>query len=820
MSLCLHHLLRLRLSSRLQSCAPQHRILSLGHWHQSRTYAQSSRHVIKDARYSNNGSEVGHADNELVGGAAPQDCAVSTAPPSSHAVSSSNLDTCNIHDGTYRTDGNLESHVSVQLRPGQYPYRGRTRGRFAPTVSQLSATREPNLRYIQLRERREIAARNKSLDLVIKSKSMYTFEPGYRHWRRAFDLLYTATHHKKPPTKSQAEALFTVQPEQHRLIEMIQTDCFGLFRRTWEGMEIPVKASHWRSLALWLLEYSPLSTPEFLFVTAHSNHKPDYNMFVDCFRFLGNLYHEPLKQWTRESLTYSSVVQICLDPKIWSVRGPDRGFRLHALHSGHQGLCSALETEKERPETTYPEHLLNLVKRFIGYRDVDRALEGLRYLNSLNRPGFELNSVGVQRHCCKLLMLDTVIDGPQGRNFHILPRLLAMGVRPDTDMMNIVLLNAFKTGDSQVGLDVLSFMRGQDYGLDAYTYSILLTDAVSSGDRERVVTLMQEIERRPEIRRNPYVTSKLMHAHFVFTARHVDTDAEPSRIFYAMLDIYNQLHDITPLKELLILPPEYTSPVEGPKEPPSMMALYILIATFFRCQSRFSNVERIYMNFRSLVLQGHETIAPLAATDHTYNEFLVALRRSSHGLRLSVRILEDMMHSPPDITLESGKTINHVTPRVRTWTILLSAFIYNRQPFAAEKVKEMMVKHNVRFNQVTWNTIISGYANAQQIPETAKAIRIMEEQGFEVDQFTMRSLRYLNDPERLWEVMDEFDRVSQRSAEAAAASASASGPTSEPLRSKYLEDETKQREELLEQGLRRLMEKKKSQAEAKSSDTL
>lgn len=166
----------------------------------------------------------------------------------------------------------------------------------------------------------------------------------------------------------------------------------------------------------------------------------------------------------------------------------------------------------------------------------------------------------------------------------------------------------------------------------------------------------------------------------------------------------------------------------------------------------------MYDRFRELVQQGHPSIAPLVETDHVYNEFLIAFRKSSRGLRSSIRLVEDMLDAsamPKETT--AAKPLNHIMPTPRTWTILLSAFNYSRQPDAAEKVKEMMAKHDVEYNQVTWNTIINGFANAQDIPETASAIKKMEKEGFAIDHYTMKSLRYLRDPERLWVAIEEMD---------------------------------------------------------------
>jgi hypothetical protein len=567
------------------------------------------------------------------------------------------------------------------------------------------------------------------------------------------------------------------------------------------------KASHWQRLAIWLLQHEPEKLPDFLIVTTECKDKPNFTMVYDCLRYLDNFHCDAwLKDWQSGNHNYQSLVETCLDPRDWPlVSLSQKAPRLYIRRAGHDAVVSALRIVKERSIRISAETALCFMWRFTELADVERALQALEFIPQTEGEGLKIDSDEVMRHCCKLLTLDTVQDGSAGRNFNILPRLLKMGVRPDRDMMNVVLSNAFKTGDPQLGTDILEFMKSHDHTFDAYTYTTLMKDAVSRGDRAKVDSLIHDIATKEELRENPYLASKIFHSHYIFTTKYMDADADPSRVFYAMLDLYNQLHDITPLKELLIIPPHYT-PREGSNLPPSPIALYIMIATFFRCQNRFSNVQRIYGQFRQLVAQGHPLISPLAKTDHTYNEFLIALRSNPRGLRLCVQLVEDMLHSSS--AKQKDKTPNHVKPSMRTWTILLSAFIFNRQPRAADKIKEMMAKHNVKYNDVTWNVIINGYANAQNIPQTAASIKAMEQQGFSIDPYTMKSLRYLRDPERLWVAIDELDEVAPAAAQAQAQDGQSAKieTASEPEPELSTEE---QREKELDEGLGKLGSKMK-----------
>ncbi|OQE38060.1 hypothetical protein PENCOP_c009G00284 [Penicillium coprophilum] len=611
-----------------------------------------------------------------------------------------------------------------------------------------------------LNKGRHLTDRGLYLALAMRMNSLYTRELGLRQWKEAYGAIHKAkTHGCEILHKS---ALPKLRDDGEKLLGLLLDDCQGNFREAWLAMNRSTRAWAWQRLAIWLLQNNPAMALEFLLVTTEPRDKPDLTMIVDCLAYLERFHYEELRDWEKGAHTFESVVATTLDPKDWPiVSPPQRGIRFYIRRAGFLGVYESFRLMNERGITMEAQTALCYMYRFTQLNDVEYALRALEFIPKINDPEFSMNSEGVLRHCCKLLTLDTVEDKAGGRNFRILPRLLKMGVQPDRDMMNLVLANAYKTGDPQLGSDMLQFMKNHHHEFDSYTYLTLLTDAVSRGDRGRVDELVREVEMKEELRNNPYIFSKIFHAHFTFTAKHIDPESDPSGVFYSMLDMYNKLHDITPLKELLLLPPQYTQPPTPGLEvkiPPSPVSLFLMIATFFRCRNRISQVHHMYDRFRELVQQGHPSIAPLVETDHVYNEFLIAFRKSSRGLRSSIRLVEDMLDTsamPKETT--DGKPLKHISPTPRTWTILLSAFNYSRQPDAAEKVKEMMAKHDVKYNQVTWNTIINGFANAQDIPETANAITKMEKEGFAIDHYTMKSLRYLRDPERLWVAIEEMD---------------------------------------------------------------
>ncbi|CAG8123368.1 unnamed protein product [Penicillium olsonii] len=619
------------------------------------------------------------------------------------------------------------------------------------------------------RVNREIMNKDKllttqSLSLVqgIRLTSLFSAYQGHRDWKYEYKRIWMAKLNNRHIEGSQGRAGH-LDANAKYLLNLAREDCYGSFQKAWEEMEPPDRARVWQPMALWFIHHDQETALDFLLVTTKPLHKPDFKMVGDCLVYLDRFYFSSsIANESSDAHDYAVAIADCIKPENWPIVNPSqRGLRLFIKRAPSDQVQRAFRLVKERGTTLEAITALSFMSRLIQINDVDLAFEALELVLSIKDPDFTPVSLGVSRHCCKLLKLDEVEDNAEGRNFRILPRLLKMGIRPDRDMMNVVLANAFKTGDSQLGADMLAFMRSHHHVFDSYTYVTLLTDAVARGDHARVEILTQEVELQHQLAEDPFVFSKLFHAHFTSTMKDSDPETDSERMFSSMLEMYNRFHDISPLKELLILPSHYNPPPGGlaKKLPPSPVALFLMIASFFRCKNRYGQVHRVYEQFREMVQMGHPSIAPLAGTDHVYNEFLVAFRRSPHNLRASVRLVEDMLNSSSLSVRTGSETVfKHTAPTLRTWTILLSVFYFHRQPHAADKIKEMMAKYNVKYSQATWNTIIGGHVSMQNIPEVASSIRQMEEQGFAIDHHTMKSLRYLRDPERLWVSVEELDQ--------------------------------------------------------------
>lgn len=558
MSFCPHHLLRSRFSAGLPSRAPKHR-LRLGHWYRQSAKLPIARYVTNYASTSNITHDCAYdtVGNDL--NPRPDSSSALIREPRDHRTEAQALGLQDI------VSHPVQDYKHEVIRDPLVPYLDGVPG---PPMSS-SGERSPNnqerkfvyasraivdgkVKYIY--KTKQVSQETYDFHQSIKMRSLCYDREEIHAWRTTYSKIYRAALLDMDIQGFPASLMLT--DADSSLLEKIKTDCLGSFREAWEALDKSAKAPHWKRLSLWLLQNSPHLALEFLLVTCQSVDKPLFVMVSDCFLFLDKYHAGEFQPWEKGGHTYVSLLLTCLDPSNWPVAHlGQKGVRLYLKNAGPEELYHAWTIVDERRNHIVSETWLCFMRRFTEFGDIHKSLEALELVRRREQDNFLMDSQGVMRHCCKLLLLDSVQDTPNGRNFYILPKLLKMGVRPDRDMMNIVLSNAFKTGDPQVGFDMFRFMRRQSLEPDSFTYLTLLNDAVTRGDRERVQSLIQDIRARG-LEKNDWIASKIFHAHFTFNAKHHDPNDDPNGVFYSLLDMYNQLYDIAPLKELSIIPPE------------------------------------------------------------------------------------------------------------------------------------------------------------------------------------------------------------------------------------------------------------------------
>lgn len=617
-----------------------------------------------------------------------------------------------------------------------------------------------------------------AVDIRIRASSLFPYQGIPTWWVIHFQDLFKSTAEGKLEAWQMPRKVddFTCH-----LISILEGDGFQSFKVLWDGLERNVKTAQWPLLAFWLLRNAPSKILDFLLAT-NSEPYPPFGMISDCMLYLRYFHKKEIGD------RFRSVLLECMDPERWPVVVlPQRGVRFYLTFAGLENAYRAFELLRSRESQISATTLLAFMNVFTKASDVDKALDCLRMIAATDSKGISIDSEEVLRHCCKLVQLDEVVEEDGARNFKILPQILELGVRPGLEMMNIVLSNAFATGDPHLGYDMLKYMKDQGMKPSSYTYLELLKDAVARADRSRLDALLQEINTNEELRNNKFIASKVFHAHFIFGTKNAGISDDSAKIFSDMLNLYCRYYDPTPLRELGIIPEHYnTVDVERDTEPSSPV-LFIMLASYLRCNPSQSRTMRVYNRFRALISKRHPTIAPLVQYPQIFNEFILPFRNYGEDLKDCVSIVEDMLEPKLESFTISDSVITPARPNLWTWTTLMSVYVAHGDPHGVETVRDIMNKHGIHYNIVTWNTIINGTVRNQDVPATAAAMKEMDAQGFMPDSYTLKALRLARDPELLQAAIKKLDREAE-----------------ELLKSEQIALE-QEHELLLEKGLKRLV---------------
>jgi Pentatricopeptide repeat domain len=627
------------------------------------------------------------------------------------------------------------------------------------------------------RQGRAISKESFKTHVKLALSSMYSSHGVPRWWVDYFQDLFAKT---KEGNMDNWEMPPRVDDFTSSLIDTIEDQGIEGFKAVWDGLGIRVKTAQWPLIALHLLRNSAAKIPEFL-LTTYREPYPPFGMISDCMIYL--VYFHP----EIDRAVKRNVLLVCMDPERWPIISvPQRGVRLYVKFAGLKNAYRAFEIMRERESLVSAHTILGFMNVFINACDVDRALECLRMIPVINSDQLSMNSEGVLRHCCRLLLLDRVVDEDGSRNFKILPQILELGVKPCLEMMNIVLSNAFATGDTHLGLDMLKYMKDQGMVFSSYTYMALLKDAVARVDSDGVESLLHDINSRSDFKNNKFIASKVFHAHFTFNVKNYNRSANPAGAFLDMLDLYARYYDLTPLRDLKIIPEQYNSMEINQDIQPSAPVLFIMLATYLRCSRKPAHSLQIYREFCQRVAERHPLIAPLVQYPQIFNEFILSFRHAYPDLSDCVSIVDDMIHPSSESFIIDDELVEPAKPNVWTWTTLMSVFVCHGDQNAVQSIRQMMEKNGIEFNIVTWNTIIFGAVTSDDASGAALAMKEMDKHGFTPDKYTQQALRFLKEPELFQAAIQKLDEEAENI-----------------LR---LENEALDREddELLDKGLKRL----------------
>ncbi|KAI4216410.1 MAG: hypothetical protein LQ351_001420 [Letrouitia transgressa] len=353
-----------------------------------------------------------------------------------------------------------------------------------------------------------------------------------------------------------------------------------------------------------------------------------------------------------------------------------------------------------------------------------------------------MESFRVQRSCIKILRNHSEDTDWYKTSLSYQAQMLEIGIQPRHTMLNAMIMTAVEAEDFETAYSIFDVAKSRRMRRGTTMYSVIFKGVAQSLNHNVLEGLVLRAEEEGALPRNNPLVFCLLVTVWKLLYRGREPGSQSPQVYTAMLQIYARYCDVFPLQELGIYKPEKSKRVE-PISKPTPEILCMMLLGFMAQYSNSNHLLDLYMRYHSLVKQNHPLIAPIAETDHVANAFVLHLGRNIRTLPACPMILRNMLE-PPVIA-----NINVAEPSVQTWSILAFSYSIQGQKQAAERVLAMMRERGYRPNDVTWNSIINGYAKCQDIKAVVEAMRQMTNEGFEVNSRILRALSHVVDQKGL-----------------------------------------------------------------------
>lgn len=530
----------------------------------------------------------------------------------------------------------------------------------------------------------------------------------------------------------------------------------------WLSLQSRTRLKIWQRFMLLALQRSPERAFRALDIAISQSapRVPRY-MLEDCLNHLAAVYLEGVRtpSSSRVDMTHRLVCDLAKKSRLKDGQTssmPQRALYLVLSHCNNDQAEILYKVLREERIFIYPMTLLHLLSKFI---DMGNSLLSLQVLQDVSSTGFNMSADSVQSGCVKLIRARI---GLEDRNSsprdlykiqtYILAQMVQMGIRPSIKLYNAIILNAVEAYEYGSALRFYESVIETGLKPDATTYGILLKAANQSLDYGIVNMVFRDAEADGTLKGDSRLICDLLYV----TLKLEESTAQPF-LFDRLLQIYRKYCDPGLLKDLGLCELEFNASecLNHSVISPSSRIIALMIMVYIK-QYRYSDrLVQLYHQYRSYVDQGHPMIAATAETDHVANAFIMAFGRRPQTLNIATSVVKDMLKTESGLNTTPSQQWRFATPTVQTWSILLLAYIRNNQARAAEKILAMMRERHIEPNQVTWNSLTSGYSAMQDIYKAVDVVKRMETESFEMDSYTLKALGRFRNRTRLLKVLKE-----------------------------------------------------------------
>lgn len=493
-------------------------------------------------------------------------------------------------------------------------------------------------------------------------------------------------------------------------------------------------ATMWAHVVLWMLHYDKDGLVEFLLATPSSVSPGPW--VADCLQVLAAHYRLLPKDDAAQWIEKLRRIFCALSENIERQGIAFDGRFVHMVLP----YCTPLQVSELYKAIRLGEFkihwntLMHLTRYFATHDHFDQALD---VLLEAHRGGARISSFQFKSNCATLLRKS--IEQPGGLRvcLRIVDNLVKIGVRLNTQLCNIIILNAVETGDVNTANAIYHSLVEHNVKANKYTYAILLKGCkVNIDDADALNHTITSAIEKFDISENPIIAAEILHCLALHHVRNSGSNA-----WSIIGQAYAQMYELEALTQLGLPVPNAVRKTPRAKEPapPSPQAIGIMLRTWLQLNIDSpdfnARVKIVYSRFRDLVWDGMKPFAQNAMTTHCHNAFLGAFTGHKRSLTDAAGVIKDMQHSS---ALPRPRSC---APDVQSWSIFLHGFTRHGQLKLAEQVLDYMRDKGVEPNSVTWNQLMTGYAGEQDAEGLRDVMARAEESGHVWDEWTYGGLR-------------------------------------------------------------------------------
>ncbi|KAI1499860.1 hypothetical protein F5X99DRAFT_388477 [Biscogniauxia marginata] len=580
----------------------------------------------------------------------------------------------------------------------------------------------------------------------------------YHLWKRDFArLLQTIDNTPTPAEENPEETSINIWSSLERQDP-------ATLKMAWERLDRDKRQRTWPQMILSALGSNPGILPAFIRISFDPSWCPNY-VVEDMLYFLSRTAdtlqdsHERRREVSELAL---SIINNC----------PPRYLNLGqillpniASSMSNSDLVEFYQHLKNIEHPLHPNTLLHFASQLA--KSSEHKMHAAQIIDTLtNITGFDINSPAAASVCTSLLTLDEKPPYPEGNAApdELFRILLERGFRPNLLGLSALMRNFSVRGHFDTAWKIFELIIEHGFEPDDHVYSILLNGAKLQRDPASVQRMVHIITVRN--------TWSVFLVNDTLDLIYREYDSHPERrrrqrkkVYNAwppMLQHYTKFYDLAPLQKLTLFPlenliistsapPKYSTAITQmiaalmPRPDvllmqPESYTLILMMGAHMRSIMGPKALLRYYRYFLGLLKKDDPIAVKLVENHKTliYDIFLRALMQFKNAVQFSLSLVRNMLRRATWEKKKLGKNTRHHPPSIYTWTILLNGFRnHNYVPGALNVLDIMVSRGNVEPNLVTWNALIRAFARTGNVGGAIKAMRCLEEAGFQSDDHTV-----------------------------------------------------------------------------------